>query len=228
MRTAHIALLALAAVAVIAAGCGGGGGEPADPGSTSYLPLAMGNTWEYELTIAPDVVPAQDGENQHFPYRETVTGTATLQGTSYWVIETVREAAEGYSEQTWQQFRRVDEEAVYARVSLLDPDTGLPTLTYDLPFLKLPPTAGQTWSDPQIEDDTYETVSVNEQVTVAAGTFNCVRVDREYEYRPDEEADPTAIVVRSWYARGVGLVRDETREGQTLTSTLELQSYDLN
>jgi len=31
--------------------------------------------------------------------------------------------------------------------------------------------------------------------------------------------------VRSWYARGVGLVRDETLEDDTVTSTLVLQSY---
>ncbi|MEA3402643.1 MAG: hypothetical protein U9R79_15495 [Armatimonadota bacterium] len=225
MRNA-LMLLSLSAV-IVTAGCGGGGGDGQSPGSTSYLPMAVGNTWDYTMTLAPDLIPAQNGQNQEFAYHETVIGTADLQGQAYYVIRTVREAGEGYEESTWQQYRRVDDEALYARVAVRS-EEGIIQRWYDLPLLMLPPIEGQTWKDPEFEDVTFTTASVNETIQVPAGTFRCVQVDREFDDTPPGEDSPVHVLIRSYYARGVGLVRDETREDGVVTSTLELLTYELN
>lgn len=229
MRFARIALVITATAALVAfAGCGGGGVGGGNPGSTSYLPMSVGNTWDYTLTLASDLVPVQVDQSRQFPYHETVTGTATLGETAYYVIETVREAAHGFEESRFQQFRRVDDEAVYARASVRDPESGLVVKTYDLPFLQLPPVEGETWQDPEFPDTTFTTVSTSERVTVPAGTFTCVRVDQESDFVPEGEEDPVHFVVSTWYAQGVGIVKDATREDDVLTSKLELLSYVVN
>lgn len=213
---AILALIATGAVAcILLAGCGGGGGGG---GSSSYLPMAVGNSWDYILTLAPGVEPAQIEGGTQFPYHERVTGVAILQGTRYFAIQARREAVDPYPEGVWQQFRREDLHGIYARV-------GQPA--YDLPILMLPPRTGATWTDPFFPDVTYTIVSVASPVTVPAGQFTCVRVDEEYDYVPEDAQSPIHITVRSYYARGVGLVRDETLEDGVLTSTLELTGYTL-
>ena len=220
MRSAPWALVAALALTGALAGCGGGGGGGGNPASTSYMPLAVGNTWDYILTLAPGLEPAQISGGTRFPYHETVTGVATLQGTRYFAIQARREAVDPYPEGVWQQFRREDREAIYARVG--DP-------AYDLPILKLPPVKDATWTDPYFPAVTYTIVAVAAPVSVPAGQFTCVRVDEEYDYQPEDPEDPDAspihVTVRSFYARGIGLVRDETLEDGVVTSTLELVSY---
>ncbi len=211
---AIVVTIALGTALVLAGGCGGGGGG--DGGSNSYLPLTLGSTWSYTLTLGPGLVPAQIPGGTDFPYTETVVGVADLQGTQYASVLSVRGAVDPWPERSWQQFRRETGAAIYARVG----DPG-----YDLPILMLPPTAGETWSDPTSAEVTYTTVATAERVTVPAGTFTCVRVEQEYDTEVEPGQGTVHVTVRSWYARGVGLVRDETLEDETVTSTLVLESY---
>lgn len=223
MRSAPWALVAALALTMAAlAGCGGGGGNPA---SNSYMPLAVGNTWDYILTVHPDYLETkQIPGGVEFAYHETVTGLATLQDRRYFSVQGRRDARDAppYPELVFQQFRREDRQAIYARVG--DP-------AYDLPFLKLPPAEGATWTDPYFPAVIYTIKAVAAPVSVPAGQFTCVRVDEEYDYQPEDPEDPDAspihVTVRSFYARGIGLVRDETFEDGVVTSTLELVSYSL-
>jgi len=65
---------------------------------------------------------------------------------------------------------------------------------------------------------------VGEQVTVPAGAFGCVRVEERWE-EAVSGGDPIVHVIKSWYARGVGLVKDETWEDEAKTSMIELTAY---
>jgi len=219
---AIVLIIALGAALVLAAGCGGGGG---DGGSNSYLPLTLGSTWTYTLTLGPGLVPAQIPGGTDFPYTETVVGIADLQGTEYASVLSVRGAVDPWPERSWQQFRRESAQSIYARVPLVDRETGEVISSYDLPILMLPPAAGLSWSDPQDSQVVFAVAATADRVTVPAGTFTCVRVDRDEDTIPDGDEEPVHYTVRSWYARGVGLVRDETLEDDTVTSTLVLQSY---
>ena len=100
MKAAWIAAGAtLAVVVLVAAGCsGGGGGTVSD--LRSYMPMADGNTWTYDLRIRADLwVPTQvhPGWNS-FVQTETITGTAVLLGTSYSVFQATRLANADYPE----------------------------------------------------------------------------------------------------------------------------------
>jgi len=224
MTTRRALLIALSiGLAAVLAGCGGGdsggggNGGGGNGGSTSYLPMKLGNTWHYRMTLAPDVVPAQATGNQLFDYHEEVIGIASLSGKDYFIVRSTRDATAQYPERVWQQIRREDREAIYARVG--DP-------AYDLPVLMLPPQRGESWSDPFFAEVTFTVAAVGEQVTVPAGTFGCVRVEERWEEAVVGGA-PITHVIKSWYARGVGLVKDETWEDEAKTSMIELTSYTI-
>jgi hypothetical protein len=205
-------------LALIAAGCGGGGGGGGDNGGTpsdSYLPMTVGNSWDYLMTFAPDIVPVQEPQNQLFDYHETIIGIANLSDNDYFLFRSVRDETDQYPERVWQQIRRQTDEAIYARVG--DP-------AYDLPVLMLPPREGETWTDPIFPEVTFTTAAVGEQVTVPAGTFSCVRVEQNYEVTP-EEGDPIQMTIKSWFSRGVGLVKDETWEDDVRTTMIELTAH---
>jgi len=217
MKKMHVALIITGiGLALIAAGCGGGGGNGGGP-NTSHLPMKLGNTWDYRMTLAPDVIPAQATENQLFDYHEVVIGIAGLDGVDYFLVRSTRDATDQYPERVWQQIRREDNDGIYARVG--DP-------AYDLPVLMLPPRQGNTWTDPFFPEVVFTVAAVGEQVTVPAGTFSCVRVEETWEQAVDG-GDPIAHTIKSWYSRGVGLVKDETWEGDAKTSMIELTAHTI-
>jgi hypothetical protein len=69
-------------------------------------------------------------------------------------------------------------------------------------------------------------VNEPESVTVAPGTFDTVRVDCT-ETRTDAAGATTKTELKSWYAKGVGLVREETSENGGPVVTSELSSYNI-
>ncbi len=191
--------------------------NPPGPADQSYMPMAVGNRWDYLMTLASGLTPAQAGENQLFDYHEEVTGTVILRGTDYFLIEATRDATDEHPERVWEQIRRETGGAIYARV-------GNPA--YDLPILMLPPQEGMTWPDPFFPEVSFTITGVGEEVTVPAGTFDCVRVEESWEQQVDDESAITNRVI-GWYARGVGLVKDETWEGDVKTSMIELTEYSV-
>ena len=205
-------------------GCGGGGGNGGGSDPDSYLPLEVGNSWEYRMTLAPGLIPAQVEQNQEFDYHETVIGIGVDQGLQHFVIQAVREETETYPELETFQLRRVDANAIYARLPLFD-DAHNFTGYYDSPHLKLPPRLGDTWEDPEVEAS-FTTAAVDEQITVPAGTFSSVRVEQSSSI-PGPDGTSLPFTIKTWYALGVGIVKDETWEGDVKTSMIELREYDL-
>lgn len=216
-------------VMLVTAGCGGGGtgdGNGAPP--EGYLPLALGNSWQYLMTLAPDlepVVAAEQDQNQEFDYSETVIGTGVSDGVEHFVVQSRREATDRWPEFEFFQLRRVDDTAVYARLPIFD-EQGQFLRYYDAPYLKLPPQVGERWVDPEYGEE-FVTAAVGEQVSVPAGTFSCVRVEQTAEIPAEDDGSPVQYVVRTWYARGVGVVRDETWEDDVKTSMIELVEYSV-
>ncbi len=216
---------------LVATGCGGGGDSGAhgnDDPSDSYLPLALGNSWEYVMKLHPDMEPIvvpQTEDFQQFIWRETVTAVESRPEweVDYFLIHAYREATDDYRDYEEYQLRRSTEEEISARMLFVDDDEEF--YYHDVTQLTLPPVEGDTWPDAAL-GATFTTAAVGEQITVPAGTFRCVRVEMSYD--GPEEADPAdAFVVKTWYARGVGIVRDETWEGDELTSMIELVEYEV-
>jgi hypothetical protein len=78
---------------------------------------------------------------------------------------------------------------------------------------------------PELRTQTYTVVAQSEMVTVAAGTFDCIKVLRV------SEAEAEAVVGREtqkhlWFARGVGKVKEENLDGDRAGFTEELVRFD--
>jgi hypothetical protein len=67
-------------------------------------------------------------------------------------------------------------------------------------------------------------VNAAESVTVPAGTFDSLRADCT-ETRTDAAGTTTKTELKSWYAKGVGLVKQEISENNGPSVTSELSSY---
>lgn len=223
---------AVVCVATALAGCGGGGGLP--PSQASYFPLAEGNVWSYQLVlhttgamkpaaeagrrlhrVFPALAPAAEmrtgAATKAIDQMSTVLGSEILGGKDYWAVEAKR-LPDG---QSVVQHMRLDETGLYAHREVNEQ-------TSDICLLKLPPAVGDSWTVPGDENVVLTTEAIAVPVTVPAGTFDCVRVrqvDSTYE---------TSYTILAWFAYGVGLVQDNTLEGTTLTSELQLVSYELH
>jgi len=228
MKSAYMAtVIEIAIAALLVTGCGGGGDGGPQSDLTSYLPMAVGNNWSYDLRIRADlIVPTQAHPGWNvFVQTEEITGTALLQGTSYFVFQITRLANATYPELAYApQYRRVDAQGVHARY---------PADPADFTLLQTPPQVGDTWADGVFPNITYETVAIGEQVTVPAGTFDCVKVEM---FDPDAlsgDGEYRFQRVDTWFAQGVGIVKDETWEqkissGQwELLSDIKLREYEI-
>ena len=86
---------------------------------------------------------------------------------------------------------------------------------------------------PLNENVSYEVTSVATPLTVLAGTYDCVVVTMTdttvYTDPQTQEPLPTPFVIRTWFAKGVGIVRDRTFEGpdEDMTSEIKLRAYEL-
>ncbi len=229
---ATAALVTIIALGVV--GCGGGGGPSVQSDLSSYLPMALGNSWTYDLRIST-VIPEDNLKALFVPQGvkagwyefeqvETITGTAQLVGTDYFVFETKRVAVGDFPERLYGQFRRFDRDGVYVRLGAEGED---------VPQLATPPRVGETWSDPDAPNVTYEVLAIAEDVTVPAGTFSCVKVRLSDPDLTSADGLYQFFRLDVWFARGVGIVKDQTREQNVLseqwevTSELELRAYTI-
>lgn len=222
MKAAYLTTAAaIAIIAVVMIGCASTGGDGPQSDLTSYLPMAQGNTWTYDLRIRADLTPLQDHPGWNaFTQVETITGTARLQGTDYFLFSITREASGQFPETIWSQYRRADAQGIHARDYIEDQDFTL---------LQTPPTTGDTWTDPANANVTYQTEATGQEVTVPAGTFTCAVV-KMVDGTPDEDhPERVPYTIRSWFARGVGIVQDRTYEGpaEDMTSELQLRDYEI-
>lgn len=106
-------------------------------------------------------------------------------------------------------------------------------------LLKDPVVAGTTWlavqkgprpGVPGVTEQ-YRIVATGQQVTVPAGTFDCVEVEATSPTRDPETGKPATIVMRWMWARQTGMVRLQQlvrRDGDAaplVTATMELVSF---
>lgn len=203
-------------------GQAGSGGAPATDGS--YFPLATGNSWTFRVTEAGvvtmktqtigalEMVGGSGPNKDKMAYRavtekddggdETVSWQAEVDGKIVRYREQSFMASTGdlELEEHWDPYKlRVD--ATEARLM-----TGVMwTETYSetkLPVGMAPATA--------TESDTWRVIATSESVTVPAGTFDALVIEKT-----------GGTPKRYWFVRGVGKVKE------TGTQTEELQSYEV-
>ncbi|HVV51312.1 MAG TPA: hypothetical protein VHO06_16705 [Polyangia bacterium] len=211
----------LAGCALLALGCGTVAARPYARPKTSYLPLEVGAVWRY-------AVSGDDGRQG--------TGTISVDGVDYGgsngaVPEyRVREELPEETIWTWD-----DREAgrVAREQQEIDDRTGtvLAEETFDPPLTVLDEqpdrlAAGTKWPEAFLAttpnakghprsrraEVKWDVEALADPVTVPAGTFDCLRVRRTWKHHPP---------VVSWYAKGVGLVK-QTGAGALGDETLAL------
>ena len=225
MKRLTVSLTLLAAGCLVMSGCGGGGDTPPTPPTAAlYFPLAVGNQWSYQATdytVAPATAaahrrafnrrtglmrPAQVAAD----YVVSLVATATIENTTWFAAS----ASFGDGTDSLRRYVRYDGTGI-----LWKPD--LDSAAYYR--LKNPIVAGTTWDVPNDPARTFRIVAVGETTKVAVGTFaNCLKVDDTIT----ESGQPDDVLT-SWFAPGVGLVREEERSGLTLIYSSELKQYHL-
>jgi hypothetical protein len=194
----------------------------AAPGN--YLPLSVGMSWTYNITSASSAtgqgtVAVEAAENAPMAGQAALRVRSTLLdgGTLSWE-QTSGSSVVRYEEQQLSQTGSVVVDKQYMpAILVLDESsahlTSGATWTESYMELKTPSTKGKATKEQAV----WTVEAVNESVTVAAGTFTCIRVSRNHT----TSMTPSTTV--EWYAVGVGKVR-ETGAGQNNDQTLELAS----
>jgi hypothetical protein len=200
-------------------------GACATPASQRLLPLAVGSTWTYQVSAAgaspvlkkntveayEDVGGAKAGTTA-FRVRTEKTDGATVSWQEDRCDSVVRHREQSFSlagvmtdDDVYQpQKLRIDELAAHLAVGA--------TYTTAYSELHTDPATGATTTKSKVENWTVE--AIDEDVTVPAGTFKCVRLHKV-------GTDAGQADKRFWFARGVGKIKEE---GDQLE---ELDSYTL-
>lgn len=196
----------LAFLLVAAVGCGSVAPTPTatpPPDTTSFLPLDVGNRWEYQaqiiggdsrITVSVDAVCAINEGERRTQYVLVVTCDGTAVGQLEYVQSTVLWPIKGEVMNTVSRNRD-------GQMIERDPPERL--LRYSM-------TVGQMWDwEGQIGDVTRQSryiVASRGRVLTPAGEFDALRVLSIH----GQDDRPVGSIER-WYAPGVGLVRESAR-----------------
>ncbi|MCX6644830.1 MAG: tetratricopeptide repeat protein, partial [bacterium] len=172
----------------------------ANPSTSSYLPLAIGNRWEYVIYDTRD--PSGNGSHQNETVLEmTVRGIVNSENGIYEVRN--GDITVYFMEST---------DGLY---NVINPDRPLSGKIIQVPY---PPDTNRTVS---MEGQTV-TVIGEEVVETPAGFFNTIKL--KYELR-----DPDGQEWYIWYAQGVGIVKYIGMVGRMgMYHVRELSEFELN
>lgn len=215
-----LGVLAALALGLALSGCGGGGSsDGSSPTTAKYMPLAVGNEWQYKFTQVAQTASVkalkprargivrtkQSNENDII----RITGTEQIGGSTWYV----REALYAGETEPAIVYARHAAQGLLVKEQLADEGYYL---------LKLPLTVGNTWSVP-FENETLTITGVDETVISNGVTYQgCLQVDDIIA----AEGEPVDTL-RSWYAPNIGEVKQERWYGQVLDYRVELVSHDL-
>lgn len=212
------------------AGAGGSGDIVAGAGSKdSHFPLADGATWKYHHenpTKAPwdEIASMRSGtymdqpaflfEDQEDAQGEQTTSTMLVKETGvYRVYKEVAVSGEIAVKTAYEPaFLRYDEAWTSEGQTMTLDDDWMQTCIFTSSAAKCAPGAVKTGSTTH----TYTVLSLHSEITVPAGTFDAVLIER---VNPDD-----AETKHFWFAKGVGKVRELDT---TSNATEELVEYDI-
>ncbi len=167
---------------------------------STYLPIKVGNYWEYEgegneyASFTQEIIY---GENGRFQMMNDNGGTVmanVIEVTQDSIVNTYREGE------------------IYDKRNVLNKPSNL-----NIIILKRPLAVGNTWVS---EENIYEIIKTDETVEVPAGTFdNCIVV--RITFKDGNEGF-------AYYRKDVGLVRSDFVLGEAEIITSRLKAYRLN
>jgi hypothetical protein len=203
-------------------GDGDGDGDPIVPDDSLY-PLVDGAQWSYVVTTTGGQVLKMDHTQAH---------EITWNGSEAWEI-----VDEPNDEGKWNVsvlvrigdlIARVHREEMVQqnKVAILDYDPGFarvsdawttPGLMEELFYDRIAYDGDGLNPDIEARGHTFEVLAVDEEVTVPAGTFDCVKIERVRTVGTESGA-----LVWYWYAPGVGKVREERPDEMEIEELLSV------
>ncbi len=203
-----IAMFTVVASLLIVFGCGDDSTGPS--GNTDYLPMAVGNQWNYSLSGYISEAGADTVFISGSNISKVLEVTTHEQGFQLYVIQDSTTTADTtftkitYLNKTDTEWRMYDDTT---------------STEYEL-FMKLPVTLGDGWIPNADEPTIMRTVlSVSETVTVPAGTYtDCANLRDSDSQEPDFSFD-------LFLSRGTGAVKYTINDTDS-TGTVYM-SYDL-
>lgn len=182
-----------------------------------YFPLEVGNRWVYTPSYG-------DGDRI-----DTIVGTEDVNGTFTYIWKREEAAPDNYHEKLWLAKDGSDLN-LYKLWGNMGGDPAV-LITPPLIWYKLNPVVGDTWVWEVNIDDmhvkaTYYVESINDTVTVPAGTFNnCIRIRILEEITEDGVTEYD--YVKDWLAPDIGPViyRDYTINWESIDFSQELVSF---
>jgi hypothetical protein len=177
--------------------------------AASYLPLEVGAVWRYAITrddgrrgegvVSVDGIDHEGSTGGVAEYR---IREELLDGTTWsWEGREAKRVALEQEEIDDRAGNVLEEESYDPPITVVDERAERLAVGAKWPeaFINTTPNAkGHPKSKPAVAK--WEVESVTDQVSVPAGTFTCLRLRRAQKHHPP---------VVSWYAKGVGLVKQE-------------------
>jgi hypothetical protein len=176
------------------------------PGESPYCPLGVGTTWHYKVG---------DGKVVIRVVRHEKVGDVPCA-----FLEARRDGKVVGSEHL-----AVTADGVYRHTISQAPGDKSATLTLKPPLLvlKLPPRKGDAWKvDSKGDGKTFRGAfkADEQEVKVPAGTYKAVRVASQ-----DLEVNGLKPVVTTWFAEGVGMVKQVVQEGDSKIE-IDLEKFE--
>lgn len=158
--------------------------------AVNYFPLEVGNKWIYSSFI--------QGQYRH----DEIIGTEIINGSATYIKERIEPSPDNYDEKRWLGY---DSSSVLI-FRIWSNEGADPAIDFSPPVIenKLSPQVGDKWSFgiPNLGKMTYKVLSINDTVTVPAGTFsNCLKIM--------DTATPSGKIHLKHYAPEIGMIRNE-------------------
>lgn len=173
-----------------------------------YLPLGLNYYWEYTGTevssrqVRPSVLP--------ITLIQSVPRQVVRDGSVWWELQI--KGSDPLEPPSYLHVRHDPQGLMRSRTTGYEP----------LKLLDASLALGAQWVDPSDPHRSYQIESISDRVEVPAGTYDdCVRVaELDTAFSP-----PSWIIV--WFKAGVGIVKEQVYEGETLISEQKLVRVQL-
>jgi len=213
-------MLFSAALILTVFSCGSSSTGPNPPPQDDWLPLDVGNLWNYSIDgfmipgSSPDTIDIggsivrsvsalldHSGGFKVYEFRSVMSMSFTTPDTS-WV-----------NQDTMYIYLRNTDDEIQAYDDTVSTDYMI--------VAPLPLTLNETWNPVPDSTPVREVISLDASLTVTAGTFTDCAVIRETDpSEPDEQWD-------EYICRGIGIISDRTTHGDDLEMIMNLESYSV-
>ncbi len=213
-------MLFSAAMLLTVFSCGNSSTGPNPPPEGDWMPLTVGNWWNYDMDGF--MIPGSSPDTLIVGGTFNRTITALLNHSGGFEVYEFRTVMNMTFTSPDTVYTDVDTTYLYIRNTVDEIQGYDDTVSTDYLLLApLPLTLNETWNPLQDSTEVREVVSLDASLTVTAGSFsNCAIIRETDPTEPDEQWD-------EYLHRGTGIISDRTTHGDDLEMNINLESYNV-